>query len=243
MKKIVLLIIISVFLFPLTAVSTYVYKGDDSVIVDKTTDTPVATLPLVVDTSNITDKVFYGFYTKEGTVGQDSSDTTTYEKLVFNESIVNFDTYSSTYTYTASANIKFYLYILSRSNKYKLSLKWTHLSGSLTYKSSSSSGGWGGGNNSRNQTVETTIPVSITIKDENNKDVTRKSSGKDISSAKAYEIDTFDPSVDGILMHMDYSYEAKTDEYTNKYTSDWNKYTISSYTNFTGTMSLILSTI
>lgn len=241
MKKIVLFIIISVFLFPLTAVSTYVYKGDDSVIVDKTTDTPVATLPLVVDTSNITDKVFYGFYTKEGTVGQDSSDTTTYEKLVFNESIVNFDTYSSTYTYTASANIKFYLYILSRSNKYKLSLKWTHLSGSLT--PSSSSGGRGGGNNSRNQTVETTIPVSITIKDENNKDVTRTSSGKDIYSAKAYEIDTFDPSVDGILMHMDYSYEAKTDEYTNKYTSGWNTYTISSYNNFTGTMSLILSTI
>lgn len=235
MKKIVLLIIISVFLFPLTAVSTYVYKGDDSVIVDKTTDTPVATLPLVVDTSNITDKVFYGFYTKEGTVGQDSSDTTTYEKLVFNESIVNIDTYSSTYTYTASANIKFYLYILSGSNKYKLSLKWTHLSGSLTYKS----GGWGGGNDSQNQT----IPVSITIKDENNKDVTRKSSGTDISSAKAYEIDTFDPSVDGILMHMDYSYEAKTDEYTNKYTSGRNTYTISSYNNFTGTMSLILSTI
>ena len=227
MKKIVLLMIIFVFLFPLTAKSEYVYKGDESII--STTSDYIVTLPLVVDTSSLDTKVFYGFYTGEGTVGTDSSDGTTYQKLVFNESITKIS--GTTYTYKAVANIKFYVYILS-SDSFKLSLKWTHLSGYLYYERPKWS--FSSGYTTETKTQYDDIPVTINIK--NN---TCKSNGTSIGSATAYEIDTFAPSSDGILIHRDYSYEAITDEYTNKYSS----YTISSYSNYTGTMALILSTI
>lgn len=227
MKKIVLLMIIFVFLFPLTAKSEYVYKGDESII--STTSDYIVTLPLVVDTSSLDTKVFYGFYTGEGTVGTDSSDDTTFQKLVFNESITKIS--GTTYTYKAVANIKFYVYILG-SDSFNLSLKWTHLSGSFSYEYTSKRGG------TKTDTLTKYIPVTISI---NDNDYT--SSTSDINQATANDIDTYSPSKDGILIHRDYSYEAITDEYTNKYSSGGNSYTIINYGSFTGTMALILSTI
>lgn len=209
MKKTVLLIIISVFLFPLTAASTYVYKGDDSVITSS--DTAIATLPLVVDTSSINEKVFYGFYSGEGTVEAYLSSgwggTTTEQRLMFKESIIGIT--GSTYYYKATAEINFYVYIFSNSS-YKLSLKWTH----LYYKGSKT-------------TYQ--IPVTISI---DNKDQT--STGTDINSATSYDIDTFNPSTDGILIHRDYTYTANTGKYNsfNQKKAD-----------YTGYMALTLSTI
>ena len=225
MKKLMLLLFISIFLLPLSADTEYVYVADGS----SSPAGSAVSLPLEVDMSHVGPKVYYGFYTGVGNVQKDSNQY----KLIFDESLISSDTYQST------AQFKIYTYILS-GEKLTLSLKWTALYYKYTYYTKTSSGWWTYYSDS---TGYLTIPVSVI-------DSNITSSVTSIDAAEEYVIYTFDPSKDGLLLHRDFELSATTDSYKSddfNVKAIWEKNGSEDYTNFSqydfsGTMQLTLKT-
>ena len=230
MKKIIVLIFLCILLLPLFSSASTVYSGSGNVLPSNE-----VSLPLTVDLSSLgTTKVFYGFYTKEGTVGQDSSDNNTYQKLVFKQFLVRTGTDGNTRYYKATASIQFYVYVLNGSgSSLKLSLKWTNLTGKAIYYKKQ---GQISGKTTTTDNNYYAIPVCITIGSKEQWAGSTQSPTTN-SVSKTVNIDTFSASGD-VLAHRNYSYTATTGEYSNLYNN--NNY-IKNY-NYKGTMTLILST-